>query len=142
MKRALTHIALHVANTDKSIQFYQGWCGMKVVHTRPSSQPGEKVVWLGSPDYEGLFVIVLLPGRTEKKAPPKSEEEHLGFAVSSAEEVRQMAERGKKEGILFWDYHEGDWPVGITSGVLDPDGNVVEFSYGQPIGFDRQDKVK
>jgi catechol 2,3-dioxygenase-like lactoylglutathione lyase family enzyme len=111
-----------------------------VVHTRPASTAGEHVVWLASPDYRGLFVIVLLPGRRLVKSPAASENEHLGFAVTSVQEVKRLAERGRQEGILFWDYEEGDYPVGTTCGVLDPDGNVVEFSFGQPIGFDHRDQ--
>jgi catechol 2,3-dioxygenase-like lactoylglutathione lyase family enzyme len=136
MKPILTHIAIIVSNVDQTIRFYSEWCGMSVVHTRVSEDhPDRQVVWLSSPGYEGKFVIVVLPGGIVKKTPDQSGFDHLGIAVESAQEVQNLAARAKAAGILFWDYQVEPYPVGPNCAVSDPDGNIVEFSYGQPIGF-------
>jgi predicted lactoylglutathione lyase len=58
----------------------------------------------------------------------------LGFALSSKQEVDEIAFQAKKEGILFWETREEPFPVGYYCGVLDPDGKIIEFSFGQPLG--------
>ena len=40
-----THIALQIQDIDKSIDFYERYCGMQVVHDRQDD--GMRVVWLG-----------------------------------------------------------------------------------------------
>jgi len=37
-------------------------------------------------------------------------------------------------GCLLWAPREEPYPVGYYCGLRDPDGNAVEFSYGQPLG--------
>ena len=54
----LTHIALPVANVDRSIEFYATYAGMKVVHRRIDREEGISVVLLC--DGTRPFVIVLL----------------------------------------------------------------------------------
>jgi predicted lactoylglutathione lyase len=54
--------------------------------------------------------------------------------VAAREAVDQIAERARSEGRLIWEPTEEDYPVGYYCGVRDPDGNHVEFSYGQPLG--------
>ena len=46
----------------------------------------------------------------------------------------EIADRAKVEGILAWEPVEEPYPVGYYCGVTDPDGNIIEFSYGQPLG--------
>ncbi|GAB5388759.1 MAG: VOC family protein [Alphaproteobacteria bacterium] len=137
---ALTHIALDSSDPEASIAFYQDWCGMEVVHKRASqSHQGRNVYWLSSPEYKGLFAIVLLPGRIKPKQQTATDYSHLGFAVDTEEEIYRIERRAKDEGILFWPVSESGWPVGTWCAVTDPDGYVVEFSHGQPIGFDHND---
>ena len=59
---------------------------------------------------------------------------HLGFALESRAKVDTIADRAEVEGILAWEPVEEPYPVGYYCGVTDPDGNIVEFSYGQPLG--------
>lgn len=144
MVAQLTHIALKVQDIKRSIAFYESYCGMTLVHDRPAVKQGDShVAWLSSPDYEGAFVLVLLEGRARKKDPTsKTSEaesmEHLGFAVGSLQDIFDIAAKGKKDGNLHWDVMTLDWPVGTLCALCDPDGNIVEFSYGQPIGFEHK----
>ena len=48
--------------------------------------------------------------------------------------VDAMAEKARAAGYLVWEPRQEPYPVGYYCGVRDPDGNMVEFSYGQPLG--------
>ena len=131
MKPSLTHLALHVRDLDSCIDFYESYAEMRVVHERTNK--GYRVVWLAEDGREKDFILVLLPG-----GPGRNQTErdlsHLGFALESRAKVDAIADRAKVEGILAWEPVEEPYPVGYYCGVTDPDGNIVEFSYGQPLG--------
>jgi len=137
MNAQLTHLALQVANLDECVAFYEGYCNMNVVHDRTSNH--KHVVWLASPGQEGRFVIVLLPGGSGEQQ-PVNDFSHLGFALDSADAVDTVAAKARKDGILIWDPVQEPYPVGYYCGVRDPDGNFVEFSFGQPVGSDQTEK--
>ena len=149
MAISLTHLALHVRDLDACIAFYRRYAGLRIVHQRISR--GKRIVWLAEaekirgasdreldPDSErvpaGLdFILVLLPG-----GPGRDQLEcdfsHLGFALPSEAAVDAIAEQARTEGILAWEPKREKYPVGYYCGIRDPDGNFVEFSYGQPLG--------
>ena len=58
---------------------------------------------------------------------------HLGIALDSTDQVDQVAARGENEGCLAWEPRQESDPVGYICALSDPDGNLVEFSYGQEI---------
>ncbi len=131
MKANLTHIALHVHDFDAVVSFYGDYCGLEITHEREDA--GVKVAWLAEPGRSHEFVIVIIgqgPGQVRRDG----DFGHLGFAVSSREEVDQIAERAEAAACLAWPPKQDDYPIGYYCGVADPDGNVVEFSYGQPLG--------
>ena len=132
MTPALTHIALHVRDLDACIGFYTDFCRLKIVHERDDGRGG-RVVWLAQPGQEKEFIFVILPG-----GPGRDQREddfsHIGFACSSREEVDAIADRARVVGCLVWEPREEPYPVGYYCGLRDPDGNFVEFSYGQPLG--------
>ncbi len=131
MRPSLTHLAFHVHDLDACIRFYQSYCCMRIVHDRISN--GHRVVWLAEEGREGEFILVLLPGGPGRD---QSIEDfsHLGFALESRAAVDAVAEKARVEGILVWNPVDEPYPVGYYCGVRDPDGNFVEFSYGQPLG--------
>lgn len=131
MKPAFTHCALHVRDVEASISFYERYCGMSVVHEHGS--PGEKTVWIAEPGREKQFVLVLVSGGDGQER-KEGDMTHYGFAVASRGEVEAIAARAKKEGCLFWEPQDLPPPVGYLCAVTDPDGYVIEFSYGQPLG--------
>ena len=137
MHAVLTHIALHVRELDECIDFYQSFAGMQLVHDRSSY--GTRVVWLAEPGRESSFILVLIPGGPGRD---QSGEDfsHLGFALQSREAVDELAERARREGILAWQCVEEPYPVGYYCGIRDPDGNIVEFSFGQPLGPGAKEK--
>jgi len=129
MKPVLTHIALGVADIDRTVAFYRKHVGLRVVHERTDG--GMRVVWLGEDEPDVDFVLVLLPIGSPSGA--RGNLLHLGFAVGSREEVDAAAAAGRVEGILAAEPVYGGPIVGYFCIVTDPDGNQVEFSYGQPI---------
>ncbi len=131
MPPSLTHIALHVRDLEACVRFYQSYVGMQIIHDRTSDS--KRVVWLAEPGRESELIVVVLsggPGRSQSAA----DFSHLGIALETREAVDVVAERARSEGILEWEPRQEPYPVGYYCGVRDPDGNFVEFSFGQPLG--------
>ncbi len=131
MRPVLTHLALHVRTLPASVAFYRDFCGLEKVHGRGHGD--ERVVWLAEPGRGESFVLVLIaagPGRVQAE----NDFSHLGFALASRAEVDAVAARAEAAGNLIWPPRDEPYPVGYYCGVRDPDGNAVEFSYGQPLG--------
>jgi catechol 2,3-dioxygenase-like lactoylglutathione lyase family enzyme len=130
MKPVLTHLALGVRDLARTIAFYRKHVGLQVVHERADG--GTRVVWLAEREEDVDFVLVLLELVGEPPLRPWTLQ-HLGFAVASREEVDAAAAAGRADGILAVEPRDGGPIVGYFCIVEDPDGNQVEFSYGQPI---------
>lgn len=131
MHPVLTHLALHVRDLEACIGFYREFCGMQVVHERSDS--GRRVVWLAEPGREEEFIFVMVPGGMGLQQ-AATDYSHLGFALESRAAVDAIANQARAAGYLVWEPREEPYPVGYYCGVRDPDGNMVEFSYGQPLG--------
>jgi catechol 2,3-dioxygenase-like lactoylglutathione lyase family enzyme len=130
MTPTLTHLALHVRDLEACIAFYRDFCAMRVVHERDD---GGRVVWLAEPGRESEFIFVLIeggPGRDQGER----DFSHFGFALESRTAVDTVAARADAAGCLVWAPRDEPYPVGYYCGLSDPDGNFVEFSYGQPLG--------
>jgi catechol 2,3-dioxygenase-like lactoylglutathione lyase family enzyme len=126
-----THVALQVRDMTNSIAFYARYCQMRVIHER--HEAGGHVVWLGWGGDPPKFVIVLLAGDYKQNVQPPWQ--HIGMSVESRAEVDEAFAKGQADGL------RGVWPptdagaiVRYYCGVPDPDGNIVEFSYGERIG--------
>ncbi|NKB56048.1 MAG: VOC family protein [Alphaproteobacteria bacterium] len=128
----LTHIALHVRDVDRCVAFYQAFCGLTLVHERIGDK-GRRIVWMAEPEKENAFVFVLLPGGPGRDQ-GEQDFSHFGFAMASRAAVDAVAEQARAAGCLEWEPRQEPYPVGYYCGVKDPDGNFVEFSYGQPLG--------
>jgi catechol 2,3-dioxygenase-like lactoylglutathione lyase family enzyme len=134
MTPEFTHCALHVQELDQSIAFYESYCGLRIV--KEHGRGSERTVWMANEGEHAEFVLVLLGGGPEH---PQGQDDmtHYGFAVSSRADVEAIAERGRREGRLFWEPQEFPPPTGYLCAVKDPSGYVIEFSYGQPLGRQR-----
>ncbi len=128
----LTHLALHVRDLEACVAFYREFCGMEVVHER-GEDPQTRIVWLAEPGREREFIFVLLPGGPGRDQ-GEGDFSHFGFALDSREAVDAVAAKAEAAGRLAWPPRQEPYPVGYYCGLKDPDGNFVEFSYGQPLG--------
>jgi catechol 2,3-dioxygenase-like lactoylglutathione lyase family enzyme len=108
-------------------------CGLGIVHERTASSGEGRVAWMAARGQERTFVIVLLPGGPGAKR-AEGDFSHIGFAAQRAQEIDEMAEVGRSRGCLLMEPVDEGYPVGRFVCLSDPDGNIVEFSYGQPLG--------
>ncbi len=125
-----THVALQVRDMGATAAFYERCCGMKVVHER---REDSQVVWMGWGEDPPKFVIVLIAKPYEQNVQPPWQ--HIGMAVDSREDVDAIYKQAEADLLTdLWPPTDGGTIVGYYCGLLDPDGNRVEFSYGQRIG--------
>jgi catechol 2,3-dioxygenase-like lactoylglutathione lyase family enzyme len=125
-----THVALQVQDIEASIAFYRRYCDLRVVHDRTDEF---RVVWLGWGENPPQFVVVLLHKPYDVNRQPAYQ--HLGLSVETRQAVDEVAARAAADGRPpIWPPRDGGPIVGYFCGLTDPDGNVVEFSYGQRIG--------
>lgn len=128
----LTHIALHVHDLERSLAFYAEFCQLEVTHDRTDDN-GSRVVWMAERGREQGLILVFISNGPERPSLP-GDFAHLGFALDSREAVDEVAKRGRLAGCLVWEPRQEAYPVGYYCGLRDPDGQCVEFSYGQPLG--------
>ncbi len=128
-----THWAIHTHDLDATVSFYREYCGLQISHERIAGDDNHRVVWMAEPGREKDWVVVLIPNGPKRNR-LDNDYSHVGFAVSSREEVNRIAERARTEGLLLWEPRQESFPVGYYCGVRSPDGTCVEFSYGQPLG--------
>jgi catechol 2,3-dioxygenase-like lactoylglutathione lyase family enzyme len=127
----LTHIALPVTDTEQSIRFYSSYAQMQVIHHRIDTETGVEVVWLS--DRTRPFVIVLI--QTSAVQSVLSPLAHLGVGCQSREFIDALYEKAKQEGVLLQEPKDSGYPVGYWAFLRDPDGHMLELSYGQEIGL-------
>jgi len=123
-----THITITVSNIDRSIEFYTNYCGLTVLRDR--RREGGGTVWLGPETAEGQkpsFLLVLGQGEVTSRI------DHLGFQCENREQIDLIAENGRQLGILVEPPTDTGGVVGYFTMISDPDGHLVEFTYGQPI---------
>lgn len=127
----LTHIALPVADIDRSIEFYATYANMQVIHRRVDAETGVAVVWLS--DGTRPFALVLI--QTASVQPILSPIAHLGVGCQSREQMDALCEQAQQEGVLLQAQKDSGYPIGYWAFLRDPDGHTLELSYGQEIGL-------
>ena len=127
----ITHLALHVEDLNACVGFYREFCHMVVIHQRSSGQ--KQIVWMAEPGRETDFIFVMMNGGRNLSL-PDDDYRHFGFALDSRQQVDDIAQLAKQRGCLVWEPRDEPFPVGYYCGLRDPNGNYVEFSYGQPLG--------
>jgi catechol 2,3-dioxygenase-like lactoylglutathione lyase family enzyme len=127
MSVRLTHVVLKVKDLEKSVAFYHLFGALEVVR---DGRPKGHTVWLAPKRREPgppAFVIVLYLTEVDCRI------DHVGFQCDSRAEVDRMAAEGEKLGILAEPPVDGGGDIGYVTMVRDPDGHLVEFTYGQPL---------
>lgn len=131
-----THIALRVADLERSIAWYEQFTPLQVLD-RSKDEYGVGV-WLADPlDITAPFVLVLsqFDPATDPfgYAPPTilGPFAHFGFELMSRGAVDTVAAQAEADGALSMIPTQMPPPIGYICFVEDPDGNTIEFSYGQ-----------
>jgi catechol 2,3-dioxygenase-like lactoylglutathione lyase family enzyme len=127
-KLRLDHLALECRDIPRMVQFYQRYAEMEVIHDR--HEQGVRVTWIRHrQDRSGLILILIhRPKTTEVKRETLN---HLGFHAASRSDVDLLSKLADSEGCLVEPAKEGGMIMGYYCTVRDPDGNLVEFSFGQ-----------
>jgi catechol 2,3-dioxygenase-like lactoylglutathione lyase family enzyme len=127
----LTHLALPVTDLEKSIAFYKKWAGMKVVERPPDPAQikGARVS-----QKAGDFVLSLLELPVQQ-ALPMPGVMHIGLDCDTKAQVDKIAADAKKAGILIAGPQDSGPDLGYQTYISDPDGNSIEFAFGQKIGL-------
>lgn len=122
-----THVVLKVADLDRSIAFYERFCGLEVVR---DGRPAGHTVWLAPPGRgpgPPPFVLVLYRTGIDFRL------DHLGFQCAAREEVDRIAAEGRRAGALAEPPTDFGGDIGYVMMLRDPDGHRVEFTFGQPL---------
>ena len=127
----LSHIGLPVTDLAKSIAFYEKWAGMKV-QQKPKDPVGIQGARLAQKS--GGFVLSLLEMPVQM-ALPMPGVMHLGLDCTTKAQVDKIAADAKKAGILISGPVDSGPDLGYQTYISDPDGNNLEFSFGQKVGL-------
>lgn len=130
MRPTCTHVALFARDVERSVSFYRRYAGLEEVHRRVDD--GVTVVWLGEGERRDPFVIVIIAADHADPVDP-APLAHIGYAVGSRHEVDEVASRAMVEGCLVDPPRDAGPVVGYYCILRDPDGNLVEFSFGQSL---------
>jgi catechol 2,3-dioxygenase-like lactoylglutathione lyase family enzyme len=123
-----THITIKVSDINRSVDFYTGICGLSIVRDR--RQEGRHNVWLGPPvdsSEDPHFVLVMVEDEVRSRL------DHFGFQCNSRAEVDGVAELARQQDILVDPPTDIGGVVGYFITIRDPDGHLIEFTFGQPI---------
>ena len=123
----LSHVALVVADLEKSIDFYACYAGLEAVHRR--GREGHGVAWLS--DGTRDFVLVLV--ENEHVDARLTGTAHLGVACASRGEVDRLSALARTNDCLLAGPDEAGPPVGYIALLGDPNGHNLELSYGQQV---------
>lgn len=133
-----THMALHVADIDASIAWYERFTHLELLDKREDKD--SYGAWLADRQEKGgPFILVLAQFFEGKdpfaplKHPPIGPFAHIGIETTSKEAVEEAAALGKEHDCLALGPVQMPPPIGYVCFLKDPDGNTVEFSYGQDV---------
>ncbi len=123
-----THITINVSDLNRSVEFYTSVCGLSIVRDRRLE--GRHNVWLGPsppPGEDPIFVLVMVQEEVKARL------DHFGFQCNSREEVDRIAELARAQDILIEPPVDLGGVVGYFTMIRDPDGHLIEFTFGQPL---------
>ena len=129
-----THVALPSLDIDRTVEWYETFTPLEVV-ARFEDDMG-KNAWMSNPDQvEDPFVLVLVmfyadEGKAQPQLAPFA---HLGVELPEKEQVDHYADLAREAGCLALEPQQLPPPIGYVCMVSDPDGNRIEYSYGQQV---------
>ena len=73
------------------------------------------------------FVLVMVQDEVKARL------DHFGFQCDSRTEVDEIAELARRQNSLVDSPTEFGGVVGYFTTIRDPDGHLIEFTFGQPL---------
>ncbi len=125
--KSFSHIAYIVKNIEKMIEFYEEFTEMKVTHKRIDGDV--KVIWLRLLDTNSLTIVMI--ENPSLNVDSYQRLNHLGFDAVSKKAVDKISQKAEKAGVLKYKAQDGGIILGYFCIIQDPDGNQIEFAYGQ-----------
>jgi catechol 2,3-dioxygenase-like lactoylglutathione lyase family enzyme len=132
----ITLVALPVSDLSASLDFYERFARMQVVHQRTDTDSGTSVAWIS--DLTRPFVLVLIeaPGLDDAAEGRLGGVYcHVGLGVASREDVDDLCVRARAEQRTVTGPIDSGPPVGYWAYIVDPDGHNLEISFGQEVGL-------
>lgn len=126
----LSHVALLCRNARATAAFYSRYASMEIVHSR-RDHSGHEVIWLS--DGTRPFVVVFIEAaQIDTVLGPIA---HLGVGCASREALDRVVAVARRDGVLAREPEDSGPPVGYWALLRDPDGHILELSYGQEVGL-------
>ena len=134
------HVVFRVADLDRSVEFYRRLLPAELVSRRQGRDRWRSEVATLRPEGQEGFVIVLIMARRVRwllwlfhRLVPRQtrSHEHLGFVCDSYAELEQRAVLAREAGARIENpLTRLEGREGWLLEVLDPDGNAVEWTFG------------
>jgi catechol 2,3-dioxygenase-like lactoylglutathione lyase family enzyme len=132
-----THVALPTHDLQASLDWYARWTPLVCLHDRADDEG--RTAWLGhridpeTPSHPFVLVLIETSAGYDDVATVLAPLAHLGFEMPSRQAVDTIASEARAEGVLHWEPADLGPPVGYICAIVDPDGNVIEFSHDQGV---------
>jgi catechol 2,3-dioxygenase-like lactoylglutathione lyase family enzyme len=130
--QGVTHVALPVSDLAASLEFYERFAAMQVVHHRTDPDAGTSVAWIS--DLTRPFVLVLIEVATVDEC-LGGVYCHIGLGLARRTDVDELCELARRDGRKVFGPLDSGPPVGYWAYIVDPDGHNLEISYGQEVGL-------
>ena len=128
----ITHVALPVTDLSASLDFYERYAEMQVVHHRTDAESGTSVAWISDLTRPFVLVLIEVPALDERLGGVYC---HVGMGVASRGRIDEMCDRARAEQRTVMGPIDSGPPVGYWAYIVDPDGHNLEISYGQEVGL-------
>jgi catechol 2,3-dioxygenase-like lactoylglutathione lyase family enzyme len=128
----VTHVALPVTDLTASLEFYEQFAAMQVVHRRTDATSGTSVAWISDRTRPFVIVLIEVPSLDARLGGTFC---HVGMGVARREDVDRLCEIARAEGRTVVGPIDSGPPVGYWAYLVDPDGHNLEVSYGQEVGL-------
>ena len=133
-----THMALIVKDMEASIAWYEKFTHLRLFK-RHEDESGYGA-WLVDPEQPDPPFILVLAEFFDGKDPfaptphhPIGPFAHFGIELTSRKAVDDLASFGREHNCLAHGPVKMPAPIGYICFLTDPDGNTIEFSYGQGV---------
>ena len=130
--QGVTHVALPVTDLDASLEFYERYAAMQVVHRRTDPDSGTSVAWIS--DLTRPFVLVLIEV-SQLDSRLGGVYCHVGLGLAQRSDVDDLCARARADSREVFGPLDSGPPVGYWAYIVDPDGHNLEISYGQEVGL-------